>query len=122
MTAAHVLSEPQFYHGTHREFAPGDVLTPPSVGGHPMAHPERSSGHHVYISTDPKEAHSYAAMAALRHGGQPHVYQVDPHRTSSGRAVVLPDQNSIDDHDPRLAAFNTAHVTGKAKVIKEHKL
>jgi hypothetical protein len=116
------LSEPQFYHGTHREFAPGDTLTPPSVGGHKMAHPERSSGHHVYISTDPKEAHSYASLAAMRHGGKARVYQVDPHRTASGRAVVMPDQNSIDDHDSRLAAFNTAHITGKAKVIREHKL
>lgn len=122
MTAQHALNEQQFFHGTHREFAPGDNLVPPSSHGQGMAHAERSSGHHVYISTDPKEAHSYAALAAIRHGGTAHVYEVDPHRTSSGRAVVLPDQNSIDDHDPRLAKFNTAYVTGRAKVLREHKL
>lgn len=90
----------QFFHGTNREFAPGDRIVPPSAGGHKASMPEVSNPDHVYVSTDPKEAQSFADYAASRHGGTARVYGVD----TKGRHWTDPN-----DH-LRPEAFRTMHV------------
>jgi hypothetical protein len=70
--------EAAWYHGTHREFEPGDMVEP----GHPSNYglgPE----HHVYFNADPDTASLWAGEAVSAReqfhgetGHQPHVYEV----------------------------------------------
>jgi Rifampin ADP-ribosyl transferase len=77
------LNDEQFgpyFHGTSAQLKEGDVLRGPGQGGRMTFDPpnESYSPGHVYYTTSPSQAESFAHAAARRHGGTPTVYEVHP--------------------------------------------
>ena len=83
MTSRETLNEEQlgpYYHGTSSRFEEGHVLRGPGQEGprtfkmpHATYDPEQ-----VYHTTSRAQAESYAQGRALKHGGEPTVYEVRP--------------------------------------------
>lgn len=74
-----VLNPEQFFHGTHAELSPGEMIEP----GHrvnfamtPEAYP--NPGKDVFFTTSAWHAQGYANRAAAQRGGYGHTYRVEP--------------------------------------------
>jgi hypothetical protein len=67
-----------FYHGTNREFAPGDNLLPPEKTGSITEPGRKKNLDKVFLTQDKGYAKIYAGRAVQLLGGQPAVYQVEP--------------------------------------------
>lgn len=77
-----------FFHGTNRRFAPGDLILPPSLTD--AKEPTRAefgdswyedtphTRDKAYVSTDLEEASLYADRAVRYFGGDAHIYKVSP--------------------------------------------
>jgi hypothetical protein len=69
-----------FFHGTNVKLRPGELLSPAKATG---VKPYLPDGTHyrddlVYMTTGDHMAERYAVGRAGRHGGEPHVYEVEP--------------------------------------------
>lgn len=77
MSAQENLSPQQFFHGTNREFAPGDLVKPATQLGEDFkpVGPDRSP--RAYASGTPDFARKHAERRSMA-GGTPRTYQVEP--------------------------------------------
>lgn len=73
---AELVSGRPFLHGTNQVLTAGTVLTPRGSGANFEDNGVRE--HHVYVTQSPSSAEDYAGMAVNKHGGAPHVYEVEP--------------------------------------------
>jgi len=81
----------KLYHGTNREFSPGDTIDP----GH--GRPGSAyTGPDVYASDELHKAIDYAHAASRESGGHPVVYQVDP----VGTATLAREENAWQSGEP----------------------
>lgn len=84
--------ERTYYHGTNVELAPGDFIEP----GKGPATWERAHQQYtpdqVYITHLPGQAEGYAASRVRHHGGEPFVYEVEPH----GEPELDPETAGMD--------------------------
>jgi hypothetical protein len=86
MSASELLSPPQFYHGSHGQFGPGDEIKSAREAGvqssYNQLNPEAEG--YAYASSSSDTANFYARSAAIEAGVMPkngqtaHVYAVQP--------------------------------------------
>jgi hypothetical protein len=102
MAASDHLSESQF-HGTNAELHPGDKVVPTDIGTS-----ERGAGEYSFFTGNKANADYYAHRTAHLHGGEPRVYEIQPH------GDVEPDP---DDTADWAASFRTpGHLEVKREV------
>lgn len=81
MAASDHLNPRQFFHGTAAPLKAGDTLVPGSqLGGTSSTYgAEHEHAQGVHVTDDMHAARHFAEESAMRYGGTPHVYQVEPH-------------------------------------------
>ncbi len=75
----------EYFHGTHRKFQPGDVISPANEHGRGVTFASETSPDHAYASAKEDDAWGYASQAfdthySYHHRGRmlPRVYRVRP--------------------------------------------
>jgi rifampin ADP-ribosyltransferase len=102
VSASDNLNEKQFYHGTNRPYASGDVIDPREK--HDRVH-NISQSDRVYMTTDPARASFYADKAADKFGGEPKVFKVEPTGPYNQDTQTLrTPENKTTKHPVRVVA------------------
>jgi hypothetical protein len=82
-TVSHrALSPKQFLHGTSAHLEPGQIILPGGIMGKRKTSFSGTMHKRVYVTTSPSSAESYSRQAVRSHGGEAHVYEVEPHHPS----------------------------------------
>lgn len=70
------LNPQQFFHGTDREFKPGDLIRSPAAAGHEPRLGKKSNNN--YFTSSETRAGHYANMNGAEYRGEARVYEVRP--------------------------------------------
>lgn len=98
---SHLLSQPQFYHGTAAELRPGSHIRPAAQRGGQINFPGYDSANHAYATPSLRRAGEYAALA------QDWAYNRNERKTSRVYEVEPTGHYESDPDDPVTDAYRT---------------
>jgi len=103
-------STQDFFHGTSKEFSPGDLILPPSKTNNISEKGRIKNLDKIFFTKDFGYAKIYAGRAAQALGGKPRVYKIKPHSPIE-----------IMDQSPGRSIYTAPSAVVEIEVVKKFK-